>query len=149
MGLFVYAIKATHTSKKNVSISHKYNQNRHQVLRRNVSDIKLQNVKRKHILVSRLSFNKLAFAVNSLSDFRKQQTTIAAKIRPILIKNCGVAVTTAMLDLLKLFFIKFVSIEPAYFRRYGVMFDSLNIFFHLFLILLSFSQWREMLTTIC
>ena len=149
LGLFVYAIKATHSSKNNVGISKEPRWNRRQVLQRSASNGKLKIVKKKDCLVSRLAVNKNVISKKNFSFVRNQKISTYRLMRLILIKTVAVAVTTTMLDFLMLLFIKLVELKPHEHCRYSAMFGSFNAFLHLFLTVLSFSQWRKMLTSFC
>ena len=149
LGLFVYAIKTAHSWKNNVGVCDEFDRNGHQELRRSASSVgKKQNVEVSNFSASGLFADENGVSANNLPDLRKRETAIAQKIRSILIKTFAVAVAITMLDFLMVVFISFVS-KPKQHRRYSVMFASFNAFLRLLLIVLSFSPWKKMLTSLC
>ena len=148
LGLFVYATKMTHALKNNVRVDEESNRNDQQALRRSTAGKKSNNDKRNITPVSRQAGNQTFIAKHKRSDFRKQKTATARKIRSILIKTIAVAVTTTILDLLLVLITSFVA-KPHKHHGYSVMLASLNAFLHLFLTVLSFPHWRKTLTSFC
>ena len=149
-GLFVYALKSsgnqfiTDVHKKSTCC-------RHKPLQGSGYDKSVEKTKQNQLSTSQLS--------SSPSDSTSSQPKLVAitsnqtlasykKVRYIMAKTLAVAVATTLFDILEVLLVNNM-VEPYAHQKFAHMYSSVNMFLHILLVVLSFTQFRKMLTSLC
>ena len=145
LGLFIYALRSIRIpTKKGLSD----NPTKNRQLQKTVNYKKVQNGSSNNLFPFELPMNQADGKFTKVSTGPFQHSACAETVRSTMGKTFAAAVTTTVLDTLEMILITHIT-KPGEHHRFNVMLGSINMFLHQFLLILSFAQYKRMLTSLC
>ena len=152
-GLFVYALRTTRAPAKNESphiestvepVQSSCDTASSQRLRYGSSSTR-SDFSTSPIIIEQTETVSMQQSFQKTTKAASVSSSCSEEIRSIMIKTFAAAVITILLDIFELVILNYIS-KPNEHRRFSVMLASFNLFLHLFLIVLSFAQYKLILS---